>query len=330
MKSFDVQTMDKVGTESSNPGDPIERILKRQSERKKEEKNSEDVSNIDEIQRFIDNFNNKQNKIEKALELTESMEREKLSDHFSDLNNEIQELQKFYSNSTFFLRIYDKKICQKSLHSLQVKLQDTENRLLPKKKFGFKARKNKVENVDIKNGDDKVDSVLKIDKSHLSETCGFHNRTDEVLLLEEEKIEKKDVLLSDLKNCTIKLLGAPTTLHIANLDSCAVQCGPVATSVFIEHAKDSKLQLACQQLRIHNTTNTDFYIHVTSRAIIEDSTEIRFGIYGLKYDDLDKHYQISGLNKNINNWDKVDDFNWLASDKPSPNWSKLLASDNQS
>ena len=33
--------------------------------------------------------------------------------------------------------------------------------------------------------------------------------------------------------------------------------------------------------------------------------------------------QESGLNETVNNWDKVDDFNWLAAASPSPNWSLL-------
>ena len=33
--------------------------------------------------------------------------------------------------------------------------------------------------------------------------------------------------------------------------------------------------------------------------------------------------QAAGLNKEQNNWDKIDDFNWLASKDPSPNWTIL-------
>ena len=33
--------------------------------------------------------------------------------------------------------------------------------------------------------------------------------------------------------------------------------------------------------------------------------------------------QEAGLDEGVNNWDKVDDFNWLALDKPSPNWTVL-------
>lgn len=323
MKSFDC--VDKPDCESPSLGDPIERILKRQSERNKEEK-SGDLSNIDEIEKFIEKFNKKQNEIESGFELAGTLNREDLPNHFQDLNSAIQDLQKLYSTSTFFLRIYDKKICQKAIHSLQVKFQDLENKLLPKKKFGFKARKNKIEKTDVNNGADKIDAASKNEAYQVVEDCGFFNKTGEDLILKDEEIDRKDVLLSNLKNCKIQLFGYPTTLHIANLEASKVYCGPVSTSVFIEHVKDSTLHLACQQLRIHNTTDSNFYIHVTSKAIIEDSKNVRFGIYKLDYEGIDKHYDSSGLNRNVNNWDKVDDFNWLATDKPSPNWSIIVNS----
>lgn len=326
MKSFDC--VDKPDCESPTLGDPIERILKRQSERNKEEKSSE-VSNYGEIEKFIEKFNKKQNEIEKGFELTENLNRDELLHHFGDLNSAIQDLQKLYSTSTFFLRIYDKKICQKAIHSLQVKFQELENKHLPKKKFGFKTRKNKIEKTDVNNGDDKIDSVIKKEAAQSVDDCGFFDLTDQDLILKDGEIDKKDVLLSNLKNCKIHLLGYPNTLHIANLEASYVYCGPVSTSVFIEHAKDSTLHLACQQLRIHNTTNSNFHIHVTSKAIIEDSKNVRFGIYKLDYEGIDKHYESAGLNRNLNNWDKVDDFNWLAADKPSPNWS-IIVNNNES
>ena len=60
-----------------------------------------------------------------------------------------------------------------------------------------------------------------------------------------------------------------------------------------------------------------------SRAIIEDCSAARFAPYALKYSDLDAHYAQTQLDRAVNNWDNVDDFNWLASDKASPNWTLL-------
>ena len=41
----------------------------------------------------------------------------------------------------------------------------------------------------------------------------------------------------------------------------------------------------------------------------------------MDYDDLSAHYALTDLDRDVNNWKIVNDFNWLASDKASPNWS---------
>ena len=99
------------------------------------------------------------------------------------------------------------------------------------------------------------------------------------------------------------------------------------TSVFVEGCSDSAFALACQQLRVHSTTATRFFLHVSTRAIVEDCSAVSFGPYGLTYPGIDGDYEASGLDRSVNNWDKVEDFNWLAADKASPNWSALPEED---
>ena len=81
--------------------------------------------------------------------------------------------------------------------------------------------------------------------------------------------------------------------------------------------------MACQQLRIHTSSKCDFYIHVTSRAIIEDCKELRFAPFTNKYSTLKDDFVQSGLDENSNNWDIVNDFNWLSNNEASPNWCIL-------
>ncbi len=119
-----------------------------------------------------------------------------------------------------------------------------------------------------------------------------------------------------------------------------VLCGPVSSSVFVDDCKDCVFVVACQQLRIHTTTHCTFYVHVTSRSIIEDCSLITFAPYSWTYPELNEQFkvrptiiicaynvnqsmQISGLDQSVNNWRIVDDFNWLATSDPSPNWSIL-------
>jgi len=41
------------------------------------------------------------------------------------------------------------------------------------------------------------------------------------------------------------------------------------------------------------------------------------------YARLDEDFHKAGLDLTRNNWSAVDDFNWLAADKQSPNWSVM-------
>ena len=96
------------------------------------------------------------------------------------------------------------------------------------------------------------------------------------------------------------------------------------------------------QLRVHTTVDCVFYLHVTSKAIIEDCRKLQFAPYSLSYPKLQAQFQVreqcswyhvcelyrlhlqeSGLNESVNNWDSVDDFNWLVPSTPSPNWTLL-------
>ena len=47
-------------------------------------------------------------------------------------------------------------------------------------------------------------------------------------------------------------------------------------------------------MQIHNTQKSDFDIHVTSRAIIEDYKDVRFAPYSWDYEGLEADYKESG------------------------------------
>ena len=63
--------------------------------------------------------------------------------------------------------------------------------------------------------------------------------------------------------------------------------------------------VACQQLRTHETRDSEFYLHVTSKGIIEDCSQVRFAPYNFTYENSDSDFKESGLALDVNNWDKV-------------------------
>lgn len=335
--------MDKLTVEE-NKEIITEKLLRLELERQQElerkrEKKEQSSSSTEQISYFADTFAKNIHDIEGALNAADlgEVDKNQLPSHFDKISKDIHGLQRFISASAFYLRVYDIRKAQEAVQSLQQKCQELEERLLPKKKFGFKVRKgssNIRKESFLRKIEDTVDSTSvsklpfkKVLSGHGGNSCGFSDKTGETLSLSHEIICKKDVVLTNLGGCTIKLAGSPSTLHMTSLRNCRVMSGPIATSVFVDDCADCSFVLACQQLRIHSTKQCNFYLHVTSRAIIEDSTQVGFAPYNWKYENMENHFKIAGLDINRNNWDLVDDFNWLASDKPSPNWYILKANE---
>ncbi|KAM3592697.1 uncharacterized protein V6R79_023724 [Siganus canaliculatus] len=222
--------------------------------------------------------------------------------------------------------VYDLRRAQGALQKLQTSLAETREESLPKKKFAFRARTKAADKVSALESDKpSLDDagITKVDGTVASVQCGFSNMDGVHLTKTADEIQNRDVLLTHLTNCTVRLLGSPSTLHLKHIDSCEILSGPVSSSVFIDHCRNSTLAFPCQQLRTHNTTDTQVYLHVTSRAIIEDCRGVSFAPFSWSYPTLEEDFAVSGLDQDRNNWSQVDDFNWLAAGTPSPNWTVI-------
>jgi len=166
-------------------------------------------------------------------------------------------------------------------------------------------------------------SVDQAEQLVLASESGFTKRDGELLKLSSADVEQKDVVLSSLTGCRVVIQGSPSTVHITSIRDCVILCGPTSGSVFVDDCQESVIVVACHQLRVHRTSSTSFYLHVTSRAIIEDCSSVQFAPYNWTYAHLDEDFLKAGLDLMRNNWNAVDDFNWLAADKQSPNWSVM-------
>lgn len=296
---------------------------KAEANRRKEQTESKKPEN-EKLDVFDANFNEMKKAIEEKLD--KDIEQSHVIQHVDDVMQDIRQLQKLLTDSTKFLPSVRINFTQNTINKLEKDLKAKEEQLKPKKKFAFKTAK-KVQGP--------LKSNLKMEKTNetvkRTNDVGFsiEEREDENIVLKQEQINQKDILISKMKNCTVRILGSPGTVHIVNIDNCTILSGPSSTSVFIELSKNSKIVMAAQQFRIHKTYLTDFYIHVTSRAIIEDCKDVRFAPYGFTYENLEDHYQISALDRDVNNWQLVNDFNWLTTTKKSPNWDVLPEGDRQ-
>jgi hypothetical protein len=124
--------------------------------------------------------------------------------------------------------------------------------------------------------------------------------------------------------------------------NCHIIIGPIAGSVHLEGARYSKLVLASRQIRLHDAHHCDFYLHVLSNPIIEHCDTLRFAPHDYSpYTEFGSHLRTASLawandgtsvaplgytSPLLNNWQKIEDFNWLRV-QASPNWSVLPESD---
>lgn len=315
--------VDKINSMKSRE---IERKLNLQ---KKQETKKSGIAENEQIDFFEKTYNEKQKYIENLIKKSPLMPKHDLPEHFNTIAKEILLLQKYVAASNLFLHNYILQKCQNNIQELSNTARDLENELLPKKKFGFK-NKNKI-NVEQPNGIDLVDfgnrtingstSAKEKDTPHIE--CGFYDKSDQVLRLDRAEILKKDVSMEKLTNCKVYLQGIPSTLHLNHLKNCQIFSGPVSTSIFAENCHNCTFVIACQQLRLHSSKHVDIYLHVTSRAIMEDCSEIAIAPYNWIYLNIDKDFQEAGLDKQINNWKCIDDFNWLNAERHSPHWREM-------
>ncbi|XP_037010588.2 tubulin-specific chaperone C [Artibeus jamaicensis] len=309
-----------------------ERLQRREQERQLEVERRKQKRLNQEVEEensdfFAASFARERAAVEELLERGESVER------LEEAAARLQGLQKLLNDSVLFLAAYDVRQGQEALARLQAALNDRRQQLQPKKRFAFKTRRKDAASatkVDGVPGTPAAEGILASPLPLKEEgdfgsswLCGFSNLKSQVLEKKAEELHQRDVLLTELSNCTIRLYGNPNTLRLTKARSCTVLCGPVTTSVFLDECSECVLAVACQQLRVHTTRDTRIFLQVTSRAIVEDCNGIQFAPYTWNYPGIDKDFEGSGLDRSKNNWNDVDDFNWLARDVPSPNWSIL-------
>jgi len=291
----------------------LERMEQRRQVRLKDTSASGETATV-----FLEDFNKAKREIVIALNsLNTSLSKNDLATEFDQITKKIQSLQKYISDSAMFLPSYDMRRAQEISTQMRMDMNKKREELLPKKKFAFKSRQ-KLKALPKNETAPEIENVP--EREILKNILGFSDLSGKTLTLSLEQCNGKDINLSNLADCIVYIYGYPSAVRIQNVINSEIYCGPVSRSIFLIDCYDCIFHLACQQLRIHATANTKFFIHVTSKAIIEDCEEVGFGCYFWRYPLLEEHFTAAGLDIETNNWREIDDFNWLKLDEKSPNW----------
>lgn len=120
--------------------------------------------------------------------------------------------------------------------------------------------------------------------------------------------ENSDVLITDIHSGIIDISSVKcSTLHLKKVTGIVIKA-LVGTSIFMDELSNCDVHVKCQQLRMHTSENCTIHLDCSTRAIIEDSKGINFSPL------------LPGQTK-VDNWQNVDDFNWLSKIEQSPNFS---------
>ncbi|CDW55526.1 tubulin specific chaperone C [Trichuris trichiura] len=139
------------------------------------------------------------------------------------------------------------------------------------------------------------------------------DRSKEEFLLENLKINHV-MKLTRLSQCYVRLVSVVGAANLKDLTDCTIVCCPVASSVYVANCERCTFVVACQQLRIHNSTNCKFYAHVTTCGTVENCSMIGMAPYEKE------RFEQAGLKMQVNNWNDVKDFNHPFCVGQSPSW----------
>jgi len=270
-----------------------------------------------------------------------------LKANLDEIQSDLERMKFLLAEGSLFLPSYTLKSAQDAFNQLTKDYEQKHDELIPRKKFSF-AKKTRPPNSELHRGDKKhSQDVIDFVKSSSSSPSALHNKSTDadptksvsfkdltgmsIRNTKEEgesiDVTGKDVTIVNLIDCDIEIQGSPKTVYIDNLRNCSIKVGPVSASIMVYNCNDSRLHLVAQQLRIHNTKNCQFYIHISSRSIIEDCSGLKFGQLKPWYDGMNCDFEKAALDINRNNWQCIDDFNWPSKSLKSPNYELILESD---
>lgn len=324
-------------TGSSVYASVLERIQRRQEaleersqQRRQQREEQAGLSGSAAADHFLNTFRELHTALKTRIEAAENVPSDELTVYLDDLVQGVQELQDVLNEASRHLASFQQKKAQKDVDDASAQVQAAVATLQPKKKFGFGRKKpaggakSAAPPKEQPAKEPSSNSVLDaLDGLADRQFFGFKDESGRTLTLSPEELSGRQLNLQNLVDCQVEALGSPGTLQAAGLDRCTVLMGPLARSAFIKDCRHCTFVLSGQQMRIHNTQDSDLYIHVTGAAIIEGCQGVRVAPYNLAYPALDQHFLTVGLDRATNRWDQLDDFDWLNENEASPNWSVI-------
>ena len=244
----------------------------------------------------------------KRLEALSSVEREVVNSLWDSLSG----LREYFTQISFTMTNYDQWALKQKITNLESSIQKL-NLKIPRTKFRFKRKRETQEKAKRGNTDDKEKQ-----DEFTNSIKGLVDLKDKNLVLRQEDLEGSFKLVN-LENCEVRFEGSINMLFLRNLTNCKVFSCPVSNSIMGHNLINCTVSMIGHQIRLHDSYDTHFYVHTTSKLIIEDCARLVFHEIQYQYDGLEKDIETAGL-KGVNLWKEVQDFKWIKVEQ-SPNFS---------
>lgn len=239
----------------------------------------------------------------------------------------IQSTQTFIDNNKELIPGYILKRVTESMNRLQESINEDV-----KDKLNFKFRtippnsKVKPEEVEpaLVVGDINELDNPELTEQHLNtEFFGVRDKEEDDFYLYD--VDSKDVKLINLKSCKVVIGGLANTVYINNLNDSSVIVCVANRSITVNNCKNCDFHLICQQLRINTTLDCSFNTFVSARAMLESSRNLTFKRINLNNLGFDKArakkiIKSAKIDDSKNNFENIDDFDWLVPNQKSDNY----------
>lgn len=97
----------------------------------------------------------------------------------------------------------------------------------------------------------------------------------------------------------------PCSMHGCNPDAARSIAGPVDGFAIFNNVEGCQIAVACQQLQVKNSSDTEIGLYCATKPTIESCSDIRFTCWMGAYPGLTQHFSKANLDPKANHWDKV-------------------------
>eukprot|EP01063_Lacrimia_lanifica_P003715 TRINITY_DN12009_c0_g1_i1.p1 TRINITY_DN12009_c0_g1~~TRINITY_DN12009_c0_g1_i1.p1 ORF type:complete len:1615 (+),score=578.52 TRINITY_DN12009_c0_g1_i1:65-4909(+) len=149
----------------------------------------------------------------------------------------------------------------------------------------------------------------KWEKAEVTPTGVSFYRGKTVVIPESDAKKGQQVELMQLHDCRVVVLGSCNNYMVDDCTNCEFVLGPCSGSLFIRDCSDLCVTAVCQQLRLRDLKNVEFFIHTETDPCVESSSHIVLHPLNIRLPNLTASFEEAKLRADENRFRHAADFN---------------------